>query len=107
MPETVALHRYMDVGHDWAKHRAALMATVAGVIVAIFALWVAQPAARLFRSALAHPAGIELNLAYPTPELPREWRWEPGAVSFDQMFREDAAVPGELDWIGDPEHRAR
>ncbi len=105
MLETAALHRYMDVGHDWAKHHAAPIAFLAGAIVATLVLGVAQPAVRLVRSSPAHPAGIDLTLAYAAPELPREWRWEVDAVNFDHMYRESSPAPRELDWISDPERR--
>ena len=119
MHGTIAFHHYMDVGHDWAAHHAALIAVVAGAIVAIVVIGIAQSAVGLVRSSLAQPAGIESTLVYPAQELPREWRWEGrDAISFDDApavaahrkrmrYPEDVAAAGELDWIRDPGRRAR
>ncbi len=114
---TIALHQYMDIGHDWAKHHAALMAFVAGTTIAIVVVGIALSAVGLVRSSLAHPARIESTLAYPARELPREWRWEGrDAVSFDDApavpahrrrmrFPEDGAAAGGLEWIRDEARR--
>ena len=108
MRGTIALHHYMDVGHDWATHHAALMASVAGTMVAIVVVGIALSTVRLVRSSLAHPARIESTLAYPARELPREWRWEGrDTISVDYMYRDKGAVARELDWIRDPGRRER
>ncbi len=108
MRGTIALHHYMDIGHDWTKHHAVLMAVVAGTTIAIVVVGIAQSAVRLVRSSLANPARIESTLAYPARELPREWRWEGrDTVSVDHMYRDKGAVGGELDWIRGPGRRAR
>ncbi len=108
MRGTIALHHYMDIGHDWAKHHAALMAFLGGATITMVLVGIALSAVGLVRSSIAHPARIESTLAYPARELPREWRWEGrDTISFDPMYRDKGSVGGELDWIRDPGRRAR
>lgn len=100
-------HHYVDVGQDWAKHHAALMAALGALVLAIVIVGVTESTISLVQASLARPAEIESTVAYPAREFPREWRWERDAISFDHMYREDRAVAGEFEWIRNPGRRAR
>jgi hypothetical protein len=103
----VVFHHYMDVGHDWAKHHAALVALLGGLVLAIVVVAVTESTISLVQDFLDRSARIESTVAYPAQELPREWRWEHDAISFDHMYREGGAAGAELEWIRDPGRRAR
>ena len=40
-----------------------------------------------------------------TPDLPREWRWERKAITFDHMYRSGAAEPGIAHMYAKPRPR--
>jgi hypothetical protein len=70
----------------WRERRAGFLAGLlcAAVVGAAAAL---LPAERLAHAALSAAVAAEAP-ARPRAELPREWRWERKAITFDHMFRE-------------------
>jgi hypothetical protein len=70
--------------------RASLLVAL-GVVVGFLLATTAVPHLR----SAAEAVHASTQVVQPrTPELPREWRWERDAVSFDDMYRPGTRSPG-------------
>jgi hypothetical protein len=91
-------HRAIPV-RQWAPHRHWLARIGLWVIVATLVLATVE-ATRNAGSGLPtdNPAAAEPANSVAATELPREWRWDLEAISFDHMYRQEKS-PGQSDWV--------
>lgn len=67
--------------------RLALACAVAGALFAMLVPPAIDAVRELVRSPSQDRAAARSAAAWPTPELPRQWRWSPPGVQVDHMFR--------------------
>ena len=72
------------VARSW---RLALACALAGALFATLVPPAFDAVRELARSASQERPAAGTAAVWPTPELPRQWRWSPPGVQVDHMFR--------------------
>lgn len=105
MSRTLVTQPYAIAARAWARHHHMLMGIGLALILAAVVLAIAEPTGSAIRGAPADDtAAAEPWVS--AVELPREWRWERDAITFDHMFRRKES-PGRSGWVMERGHSFR
>ena len=104
MSHTIAIQQPRHYGQNLARVRYLLLGAFLGLVIGALGFAAVASSVDVVRAAwLERSAAAEQIVSYPPRELPREWRWEPKAVEFEHMYRQQAAP--RIDWIRGGSHR--
>ena len=105
MDRTAAIRHRVIPGSQWVHHRHWLVGIGLWVILATLVLATVETTRNAGSGVPANntPA-TEPAERVPAPELPREWRSERKAITFDHMYRQKES-PGQIDWVQDASQR--
>ena len=101
MDRTAAIRHRAIPGRQWEHHRYWLVGIGLWVILATLVLATVETTRNAGNGVPAsnwHRPATERVESIPAPELPREWRSERKAITFDHMYRQEES-PGQIDWV--------
>jgi hypothetical protein len=105
MSRSIAIAPPLRAGREQQVHSNVWPGLVLALVAGALVLVIAQSTMQGVQEAFAGEAGsVQAVQSFPGALLPREWRWERGAMTFDDMVRQSES-PGRLRWLRDTPYR--
>jgi hypothetical protein len=105
MSRSIAIDAPLRAGCERQVGRNVWPGLVLVLLSALLVLVIAQSTLQIAQEAFAvEAATARVIQPFPVAELPREWRWERQAMTFDEVLRQNAST-GRVRWLRDTPYR--